>query len=53
MVPRDEILELDMSIPDAMKVIISGGAVVPPWKGTGGEVKVEQTPTPTGEAPSD
>lgn len=32
MLPRDEVYELDMSIPDAMKLIISGGAVVPPWK---------------------
>ncbi|MEX0326315.1 MAG: DUF502 domain-containing protein [Puniceicoccaceae bacterium] len=32
MVPREEVVELDMSIPDAMKVIISGGAVVPPWQ---------------------
>ncbi|NDV63257.1 DUF502 domain-containing protein [Puniceicoccales bacterium CK1056] len=32
MVPKEEVRELDMSIPDAMKLIISGGAVVPPWK---------------------
>lgn len=32
MIPREEVYELDMSIPDAMKLIISGGAVVPPWK---------------------
>ena len=32
MVPRKEVHDLDMSIPDAMKLIISGGAVVPPWK---------------------
>jgi uncharacterized membrane protein len=32
MVPREEVHDLDMSIPDAMKLIISGGAVVPPWK---------------------
>ena len=31
MVPREEVRDLDMSIPDAMKLIISGGAVVPPW----------------------
>lgn len=31
MLPREEIQLLDMSIPDAMKLIISGGAVVPPW----------------------
>jgi uncharacterized membrane protein len=32
MVPKEEVHDLDMSIPDAMKLIISGGAVVPPWK---------------------
>lgn len=32
MVPREEVHELDMSIADAMKLIISGGAVAPPWK---------------------
>ena len=31
MVPAEEVHELEMSIPDAMKLIISGGAVVPPW----------------------
>jgi uncharacterized membrane protein len=32
MIPRVDVHELDMSIPDAMKLIISGGAVVPPWQ---------------------
>lgn len=32
MVPREEIQVLDMSIADAMKLIISGGAVVPTWQ---------------------
>jgi uncharacterized membrane protein len=31
MLPRDEIVELDMSVGDAMKMILSGGAVMPPW----------------------
>jgi len=31
LVPRDEIVELEMSVGDGMKMIISGGAVVPPW----------------------
>ncbi|MFO1448544.1 MAG: DUF502 domain-containing protein [Opitutaceae bacterium] len=31
MLPRHEIMELDMSVGDGMKMIISGGAVVPPW----------------------
>jgi len=29
-VPKDEIIELEMSVGDAMKMVISGGAVVPP-----------------------
>ena len=32
MVPKDKIIELNMTIGDAMKVIISGGAVVPDYK---------------------
>ena len=31
MVPKNEVHFLDMAIGDAMKLIISGGAVVPPW----------------------
>jgi uncharacterized membrane protein len=31
LLPREEIVELDMSVGDGMKMIISGGAVVPPW----------------------
>ena len=31
MVPREEVHLLDMTIADAMKLIISGGAVVPSW----------------------
>jgi len=32
MVPEDEVKDLQMSISDGMKLIISGGAVVPPFK---------------------
>ncbi len=32
MVPKQQLTYLDMSIGDAMKLIISGGAVVPAWK---------------------
>lgn len=42
MVPQEEVHDLDMSIPDAMKLIISGGAVVPPWRG--------QSPLPSPQA---
>ncbi len=31
MLPKSEAIELDMSVGDGMKMIISGGAVVPPW----------------------
>jgi uncharacterized membrane protein len=31
MLPRHEITELEMSVGDGMKMIISGGAVLPPW----------------------
>ncbi len=31
MIPRQDIVELEMSVGDGMKMIISGGAVVPPW----------------------
>jgi uncharacterized membrane protein len=33
MLPRHEIVELEMSVGDGMKMIISGGAVVPAWPG--------------------
>lgn len=32
MVPKQQLTYLDMSVGDAMKLIISGGAVVPAWK---------------------
>lgn len=31
LLPRSEIVELDLSVGEGMKMIISGGAVVPPW----------------------
>jgi uncharacterized membrane protein len=31
MVPKREVVELEMSAGDGMKMVISGGAVVPPW----------------------
>jgi uncharacterized membrane protein len=33
LLPRDQITELEMSVGDGMKMIISGGAVTPPWSG--------------------
>ena len=38
--PRDEITELEMSVGDGMKMVISGGAVTPPWSKTPGDVRV-------------
>lgn len=31
MLPRSQIIELDMSVGDGMKMVISGGSVIPPW----------------------
>ena len=31
MLPRHDIIELEMTVGDGMKMIISGGAVLPPW----------------------
>ncbi len=31
LVPRRAVVELEMSVADGMKMIISGGAIVPPW----------------------
>lgn len=31
MAPKDKVRELDMPVGDGMKMIISGGAVIPPW----------------------
>jgi uncharacterized membrane protein len=35
MVPRSQIIELEMSVGDGMKMVISGGSVVPPWPSDG------------------
>jgi len=31
LIPKNEIIELEMSVGDGMKLVISGGAVTPPW----------------------
>lgn len=36
MVPQEMVTDLDMSVTDGMKLIISGGAVAPPWRLEGG-----------------
>jgi len=35
MIPRDQVIELDMSVDEALRMIISLGVVVPPWQGDG------------------
>ena len=48
MVPRKDVIELDMEIDEALKMIISLGVVVPPWSGDKtGELPFEQP----GESP--
>ncbi|HEC19136.1 MAG TPA: DUF502 domain-containing protein [Gammaproteobacteria bacterium] len=37
MVPRDDVIELDMSVDDGLKMIISAGVMVPQWQPPGGE----------------
>ncbi|MEM8984719.1 MAG: DUF502 domain-containing protein, partial [Pseudomonadota bacterium] len=34
MVPREDVIELDMEVDQALKMIISLGVVVPPWQGS-------------------
>ena len=47
MFPRQDIRELTMSVGDGMKMIVSGGAVVPPWpEASPTEVRVETAPSP-------
>lgn len=35
MLPAEEVVELEMSVGEGMKMVISGGAVVPPWHKAG------------------
>lgn len=44
MVPKSEIVELEMSVGDGMKFVISGGAVVPPWAPNSAPIAI-QNPT--------
>lgn len=50
MLPSEEVHDLDMSIPDAMKLIISGGAVVPPWT-EGGQLPDESPAEDKSDSP--
>ena len=40
MVPKDEVIELDMEVEEALKMIVSLGVVVPPWTGRGGQLEL-------------
>jgi uncharacterized membrane protein len=46
LIPKEDILKLDMSVGDGMKLIISGGAVVPAYNEKTGETTFEQIHNP-------
>lgn len=41
MVAEQDVVELEMSVDEALKMLISGGVVVPPWQQVQGEVQQE------------
>ncbi|MCL5668591.1 MAG: DUF502 domain-containing protein [Gammaproteobacteria bacterium] len=43
MAPRRDVIEMDMNVDDAIKMIISLGVIVPPWQGQAGPSKLTQT----------
>lgn len=49
--PKDRVIEMDMSVSDAMKLIISGGSVVPPWPPEAPELTTN-APHPGNEKPT-
>lgn len=51
MLPEEDIQRLTMSVSDGMKLIISGGAVVPPYEGAE-PVKIENPAAPTDQVDS-
>lgn len=53
MLPRSEITELEMSVGDGMKMVISGGSVVPPWPAAGGATPVIVPQNPALQSPRD
>jgi len=44
MVPRSDVVELDMSVDDGLKMIISAGVMVPEWKQAPGGAKTKAIP---------
>lgn len=49
LVPKDEVTILEMSVADGMKAIISGGAVMPPWRTRTEENVNESNTLPQGD----
>jgi uncharacterized membrane protein len=50
MLPKKDIIELEMSVGDGMKMVISGGAVVPPWSPDGQTAVPVQNPALSSES---
>jgi uncharacterized membrane protein len=46
MVPKSDIVELDMTVGEGMKFVISGGAVVPPWPPASAPVAIQNPTAP-------
>lgn len=42
--PKERVIEMDMAVSEAMKLIISGGSVVPPWPVKPQEIAAESAP---------
>jgi len=47
MIPRKDVMELDMSVDEGLKMIISLGVVVPKWDKAGAEALIESTRRPS------
>ncbi|WP_428100118.1 DUF502 domain-containing protein [Candidatus Rariloculus sp.] len=50
-VPRDHIIELEMSVEEALKMIISLGVVLPPWHPLHPEYDAEREPLASSQSP--
>jgi uncharacterized membrane protein len=51
LIPEEDVIFLDTSVEDGLKYIISGGVVVPPWKGRGGRAEGGFSSPEPGESP--
>jgi uncharacterized membrane protein len=50
LLPKNEVIELEMSVGDGMKMVISGGTVAPPWPAGGSRAPVPaDIPPPPGD----